>query len=145
MTYYLMKTEPDDYGWHHMLRDGQTDWDGVNNPAALQALRAMVPGDRAFFYHTGGERRIMGIVEIMEKARQDPRDEKGKRVLVRCKPVAELVTPVTLAAIKADPFFKDIALVRQSRLSVMVMTDPVVERILQMAGGTLEINRKKAR
>lgn len=139
MKYYLIKTEPDVYGWHDMLQDGVTEWDNVNNPAALQALRRMEVGDRAFFYHTGDERRMMGVVEITRPAIPDPKDAKGKMVLVQVKPVAALNEPVTLAAIKADEFFKDIALVRQSRLSVMEMEPPVVERILKMAQGLSEI------
>ena len=139
MTHYLMKTEPDVYGWHDMLRDGVTEWDGVNNPAALQALRAMVPGDQAFFYHTGDERRIMGVVEILRAALPDPKDAKGKMVLVRVKPIAQLNQPVTLAAVKQDSFFQDFALVRQSRLSVMAVPPPVLERILKMAGGMSQI------
>ncbi|MCX8507213.1 MAG: EVE domain-containing protein [Alphaproteobacteria bacterium] len=139
MTHYLMKTEPDVYGWHDMLQDGVTEWDGVNNPAALQALRAMVPGDQAFFYHTGDERRIMGVVEILRAALPDPKDAKGKMVLVRVKPIAQLHQPVTLAAIKQDDFFKDFALVRQSRLSVMVVPPLFLARILDMSGGLSQI------
>jgi predicted RNA-binding protein with PUA-like domain len=101
---------------------------------AARNLRAMKAGERAFFYHTGDEKRIVGVVEVVRTAYRDPTDETGKFVAVDVKTVMPVKTPVTLAAIKADARFKDFLLVRQSRLSVVPVPDEHWRDIARMAG-----------
>ena len=88
MAYWLMKSEPDSYGWDDLVRDGGTEWDGVRNPAARLHLRAMHPGDEAFFYHSGDQRSVVGIMRIAREARPDPKDSSW--VSVRVEPVRPL-------------------------------------------------------
>lgn len=119
MAYWLVKSEPGSYSWQQMQRDGRTFWDGVRNPQASANLKAMRTGDRALFYHSGEERAIVGIVEIVREYYPDPSDSSGRFGMVDVKAVAPFKTPVTLARIKDDPGMKELPLVRQSRLSVM--------------------------
>ena len=123
MAYWLMKTEPGAWSWDDQVRDGVAEWDGVRNYQASNNLKAMRVGDRAFFYHSVNEKRIVGIVEIVREYYPDPSDASGRFGMVDVKAVAALNRPVTLADIKADPALADFALVRQSRLSVMPVTD----------------------
>ena len=132
MAYWLMKSEPDVYGWDDLVRDGSTDWDGVRNNAARLHLRAMKPGDEAFFYHSGAERAVVGIMRIAGE--QKPDGEDGAWVKVPVAPVRPL-GPVTLKDIKAEPGLAMMELVRQSRLSVSPVRDEEWARILKMAGG----------
>lgn len=119
---WLVKEEPSSYSFADLERDGRTAWAGVRNPLAQQHLRAMKAGDRVFFYHTGGEKAVVGIARVVTGPRPDPADKGGKLQMVEIAPVQRLKTPVTLAAIKADPAFADFPLVRISRLSVMPVT-----------------------
>lgn len=117
MTYFLAKTEPGVYSIDDLKRDGRTMWDGVRNPQALQAIRAMKPGDHIFIYHSGGESRIVGLAEVAGAPEPDPKHEKSWRVPVRY--LRHIDPPVTLKEIKDSHEFDQWALVRQSRLSTM--------------------------
>ena len=119
MAYWLMKTEPGTWSWDDQVRDGTAEWDGVRNHQAALNLKAMKKGDRAFFYHSVNEKRIVGLVEIVKEAYPDPSDPAGRFVMVDVKALRPFKEPVTLADIKAEPRLADLALVRQSRLSVM--------------------------
>jgi len=119
MAYWLMKSEPGAYAWDDLVGEGRDYWDGVRNHQAANNLKAMKVGDRAFFYHSVKERRIVGIMEVVREAYPDPSDATGRFVMVDVAPVRPLPRPVTLAEIKADPRFADLALIRQSRLSVL--------------------------
>src|SRR5688572_26211795 len=116
MAYWLMKSEPDVYSWDDLGRDGRTDWDGVRNNAARLHLRAMKPGDEAFFYHSGDERAVVGIMRIAGPGKPDGED--GAWVKVPVEPVKAVASPVTLKDIKAEPKLAGMELIRQSRLSV---------------------------
>lgn len=116
MAYWLLKSEPESYSWATLLRDGKTEWDGVRNNAAAAHLRAMAVGDRALFYHSGADKAAVGLCEITRAARKD--GEEGNWVSVEVKPIEPLPTPITLAAMKAEPTLAGMAMLRQSRLSV---------------------------
>jgi predicted RNA-binding protein with PUA-like domain len=131
MAYWLMKSEPHVYSWDDLVRDGATDWDGVRNNAARLHLRAMKPGDEAFFYHSGEERAVVGIMTIAGAGKPDGED--GAWVKVPVAPV-EPLKPVTLQAIKAEPKLAAMELVRQSRLSVSPVREAEWALILEMAG-----------
>ena len=132
MAYWLMKSEPGTYGWDDLVRDGGTDWDGVRNPAARLHLRAMKPGDEAFFYHSGKDKAVVGIMRVTGAAVPDPKDEAWAAVPVA--PVRPLPAPVTLKAIKAEPALAGMALLRQSRLSVSPVSEAEWAAILALAG-----------
>jgi predicted RNA-binding protein with PUA-like domain len=135
MAYWIVKTEPDAYSYADLVRDGSTVWDGVANNAALLHMRRMAPGDQALVYHTGDERRAVGLAEVTSAPYADPALDDPKLVVVDLRPLRALPRPVELAAIKADPFFADFALVRQGRLSVVPVTDEQWARLLAMAEG----------
>jgi len=127
-----MKTEPGTYSFGDLVRDGRTVWDGVSNPLALKHLRSMQKGDRVLIYHTGSEKAVVGVAEIVG----NPGPPAGKKdtnlVVVEIKAAVKLNSPVTLAAIKADKAFAAFDLVRLSRLSVMPVPKPLWDRILKM-------------
>jgi predicted RNA-binding protein with PUA-like domain len=131
MAYWLMKSERDVYSWDDHVRDQATDWDGVRNNAARLHLRAMRPGDEAFFYHSGDEKQLVGIMTITGPGKPDGED--GAWVKVPVAPVRAL-RPVTLKAIKAEPDLAAMELVRQSRLSVSPVRDAEWAKVLKMAG-----------
>jgi predicted RNA-binding protein with PUA-like domain len=131
---WLVKEEPDHYSFDDLVRDRKTSWTGVKNPLAQKHLRSIEKGERVFFYHTGGEKAIVGTAKAIGAAYPDPKDKSGKLYAVDVAPVARLKNPVTLAAIKADKSFASFPLVRMSRLSVMPVTDDEWERITAMAG-----------
>jgi predicted RNA-binding protein with PUA-like domain len=131
--YWLMKSEPESYGWDRLVKDGGTVWDGVRNHRAKMNLQAMQVGDQAFFYHSVTGKEIVGIVEITRAGMSDPKDETGTWAAVEIKPVRKLDRAVTLAEIKAEPALKDIELVRQSRLSVAEIRSAEWDKILAMA------------
>jgi predicted RNA-binding protein with PUA-like domain len=133
MAYWLLKSEPSVYPWDQLVKEKRTSWTGVRNAQAAINLRAMKPGDRAFFYHSGEGKEIVGIAEIVKAAYPDPTDKDGKAVTVDIKAVQPVKHPVTLAAIKADPKFKEFKLVRQSRLSVVPVEKEHWDRILKMS------------
>lgn len=134
MAYWLLKSEPFKYSWSQMVADGRTHWDGVRNHQAAANLKAMQVGDRAFFYHSNEGKEIVGVVKIARTAYPDPSDETGRFVMVDITPLIPVPTPVTLAAIKADPRLGDFALVRQSRLSVVPVRDGEWAMLCAMAG-----------
>ena len=130
MAFWLMKSEPETYSWDDLVRDGATDWDGVRNNAARLHLKAMQPGDEAFFYHSGKDKAVVGILRITGPGQPDGAD--GAWVKVPVEPVRPLA-PVTLQAIKAEPALARMELVRQSRLSVSPVQDEEWARVLDMA------------
>ena len=134
MAYWLVKSEPRAWSWRQQVEAGTTHWDGVRNHQAANNLKAMRAGDRAFFYHSGEEREIVGIVEVVREYYPDPSDESGRFGMVDVRTVRAFDKPVTLAAIKADPRLRNLALVRQSRLSVMPIEDDAWGMLCRMGG-----------
>jgi predicted RNA-binding protein with PUA-like domain len=132
MAHWLIKSEPGSYGWDDLVRDGRTWWDGVRNNAARLHMRAMAEGDEAFFYHSGGEKAVVGIARVAGPAAPDGPDDAWVKVPVA--PLRPLARPVTLAEIKADPALAAMALVRQPRLSVSPVGAAEWARILELAG-----------
>jgi len=133
MARWLMKSEPESYGWTDLVRDGATEWDGVRNNAARLHLKAMRQGDEAFFYHSMSDKAVVGIMRVTRGAEPDPKAPDWVRVQV--EPVRALERPVTLAEIKAEPALAKMELIRQSRLSVAPVRDEEWEMILRMAKG----------
>jgi predicted RNA-binding protein with PUA-like domain len=133
MAQWLVKEEPDHYGYDQLERDRKTVWAGVRNPLAQKHLRGMRKGDSIFYYHTGKEKAVVAIARALGDAYPDPADDSGKLYVVDVAPSKRLTNPVTLAAIKADTAFASFALVRLSRLSVMPVTDAEWERINKMS------------
>jgi predicted RNA-binding protein with PUA-like domain len=131
MAHWLMKSEPESYGWDNLERDRATEWDGVRNNAARLHLKAMQPGDEAFFYHSMSDKAVVGIMRITRAAEPDPKAPDWVRV--RVEPVRKLKRPVTLAEIKAEPSLAKMELIRQSRLSVAPVRDEEWATILKMA------------
>jgi len=134
--YWLLKTEPSDYSYANLNRDGKTVWDGVSNNLALKHLRNMKAGDFAFLYHTGKERALVGIAEVISDPYPDPSKSDAKLVVVDVKAKEELPQIVSLAEVKADSAFSDFPLVRLPRLSVLPVTLPQWNRLLAMAGSS---------
>ena len=132
MARWLMKSEPESYGWADLVRDRSTEWDGVRNPTARLNLKAMKPGDEAFFYHSMSDKAVVGIMRVTREAEPDPKAPDWVRV--RVEPVKTLARPVTLAEIKAEPKLAKMELIRQSRLSVAPVRDEEWKLILEMAG-----------
>ncbi|MFL6796513.1 MAG: EVE domain-containing protein [Xanthobacteraceae bacterium] len=142
MAYWLMKTEPEQFCWDDQVKRGAKGepWTGVRNFTARRHLKTMKKGEQAFFYHTGGEKQVVGIVEVIKEAYPDPTDDKGTFVVVDVKAVTPLPKPVTLAAVKAAPRLKDMALVKYSRLSVQPVTAQEWKTVCAMGG----LNEAKA-
>jgi predicted RNA-binding protein with PUA-like domain len=134
MAYWLLKSEPSSYSWEQMVKDGRTFWSGVRNFQASSNLKKMKVGDRAFFYHSGEQKAVVGTVEIVKEYYPDHTDETGKFGMVDVKAGVPVKTPVTLAAIKAEPKLKNLALIKQSRLSVMPVDDTAWKLICGMGG-----------
>lgn len=134
MKYWLLKSEPSAYSWDRLVADKRTEWSGVRNYQAANNLKAMQAGDRAFFYHSGAGPEVVGVAEIVKEAYPDPSDKTGRFVMVDVKPVMPVKTPVTLAAMKAEPKLKDLVLVRQGRLSVSPVSAAEWRVIAGMAG-----------
>ena len=133
MALWLFKEEPGTYSFDDLLRDGSTTWSGVTNALAQKHLRSIKKGDRVLFYHTGGEKAVVGIMEVTADPTPDPGDDTGKRVTVTVKPLRKLKHPVALAAIKADKSFAKWELVRVARLSVMPVPEELWGKIEKMA------------
>jgi predicted RNA-binding protein with PUA-like domain len=123
MAHWLIKSEPSAYSWEQFVKDKKTSWTGVRNAQASANLKAMKSGDLCFFYHSNEGKEIVGIAKVVKTAYPDPTDKAGTSVTVDVAAVEPVKTPVTLAAIKADPSFKEFKLVRQSRLSVVPVSD----------------------
>jgi predicted RNA-binding protein with PUA-like domain len=132
MAHWLMKSEPESYGWDDLVRDGGTEWDGVRNNAARLHLKAMRQGDEAFLYHSMSDKAVVGIMRVARGPAPDPKDPDW--VSVRVEPVRKLARPVTLAEIKAEPRLAKMELIRQSRLSVAPVRDEEWKLIVEMAG-----------
>ncbi|MGB0682654.1 MAG: EVE domain-containing protein [Magnetovibrionaceae bacterium] len=134
MAHWLFKSEPNTWSWEDQVKSGQDTWDGVRNHQACNNMKAMKVGDTGFFYHSVNEKRIVGIVRVAKEYYPDPSDESGRFGMVDVEPVEPVPNPVTLADIKAEPRLEDLALVRQSRLSVVPVSDEHWTIICAMAG-----------
>jgi predicted RNA-binding protein with PUA-like domain len=138
LNYWLVKSEPDAYGWHHFTAQGRAVWDGVRNYQARNNLNAMQLGDSVLFYHSVMNPAVVGLATVARAAYPDPAilpDASGKPtpwVVVELEPIMPLARPVPLARIKAEPLLANIALIRQSRLSVMPIRPDEFELILAM-------------
>ncbi len=133
MNYWLVKSEPGTWSWDDQVRDSVTHWDGVRNYQARGHLQAMRCGDQAFFYHSVKETRIVGIVEVVREYYPDHTDESGRFGMVDVKAIRAVDHPVTLAEMKATPELAHLALIKQSRLSVMPIDPESWEIILSMS------------
>jgi predicted RNA-binding protein with PUA-like domain len=133
-NYWLVKSEPEAFSWKQQVANGVEPWTGVRNHAARNNMRAMKLGDLAFFYHSNEGREIVGIVRVAREAYPDPTAETGDWVCVDMQAVKPVPSPVTLASIKADPRFKDLALVRLSRLSVAPVSAEHWRDLCEMGG-----------
>ena len=131
-AHWLVKSDPDTYGWPELVKDGKTRWDGVRNAQARNNLSAMRVGDLALFYHSGERKEIVGVVVVVKAAYPDPTTDDERWVVVDLAPVAPLREPVTLANVKRDAALAEIALVRQGRLSVMPLEPRAFARILAL-------------
>ncbi|MBR8839859.1 MAG: EVE domain-containing protein [Stigonema ocellatum SAG 48.90 = DSM 106950] len=133
MAYWLLKTEPEDYSYADLERDSITVWDGVSNALALKHLRSMLIGDLALIYHSGKERRVVGLAELVSQPYADPKLDDVKRVVIDVRAVRKMPSPVTLAQIKLDANFENFDLVRLSRLSVVPVSPLHWQRLLELA------------
>ena len=133
MNYWIVKQEPGSYSWDDFVKEGGTKWTGVRNYQARNFLQAMKKNDVTFFYHSGDEKQIVGRAKVAREAYPDPTAEEPGWVAVDLAPVKKLAQPVTLAEIKADKAFKDILLVRNSRLSVTPLDEALGERVLKLS------------
>lgn len=134
MASYLFKTEPSEYGFADLVRDKRTVWEGVSNALALIHLRGVKKGDTIVIYHTGSEKRAVGLATATRAAFPDPKAGDPRKVVVELKPVRAFTTPVPLATFKTDAVLRTTELVRISRLSVMPLTDAQLQRVLALAG-----------
>jgi predicted RNA-binding protein with PUA-like domain len=132
MAYWILKTEPSTYSFADLQKATRAVWDGVANPVALKHLREMNVGDDVLIYHTGDEKAVVGHAKVVKAAYPDPRQDDPKLVVVDLEAGKPLATSVTLKAIKADPAFAELALVRQGRLSVVPVPAPLWARLLKM-------------
>ena len=133
MNYWLVKSEPYKYSWEQFLKDGKTSWDGVRNYQARNNLKAMKKGDLVLFYHSNEGLNIVGIAEVVKEYYQDPTTEDKNWVVVDLKPKKTLKYPVELSFIKRDEILQNMALVRQSRLSVCPVTKNEFDRVLELS------------
>jgi predicted RNA-binding protein with PUA-like domain len=134
MAYWLIKSEPETWSWDDQVEKKVEHWDGVRNFTARANLNAMKKGDQCFFYHSGGERQIVGTVSVVKEAYPDPSDESGRFVMVDVKTGEALKTPVTLKQVKEETRLADMELVRLSRLSVQKV-EPAAWKIICKMGG----------
>ena len=134
MNYWLLKSDPDTYSYNDLEREKRTVWDGVRNNQALGFLRRMHKGDLALIYHSGKDKHIAGLAEIVSGPYPDPEDDDEKLVVVDIRAKRRVQQPVTLAQIKADPVFADFHLVRMSRLSVMPVSAGLWKKLTKLCG-----------
>ena len=134
MAYWLVKSEPETWSWDQHMAAGPDAWTGVRNHQAKIHLKTMKAGDRALFYHSGGERRIVGITEVVKEAYADPTDASGAFVCVELKAVGPVKRPITLAEAKADKALAGMVLVNNSRLSVQPVSEAEWKRVMELAG-----------
>lgn len=138
MNYWLVKSEPDHYGWHHFVAQGRAVWDGVRNYQARNNLSAMHTGDQVLFYHSVTRPAVVGVATVAREAYPDPTSPDDERwVVVELEPLMALPAPVSLAQIRAQPMLANMALIRQSRLSVMPIRPDEYELILQLGHPSL--------
>jgi len=137
MNYWLVKSEPEAYAWSQLVQERRTAWTGVRNFQARNNLRAMRKGDRVFFYHSVTEKKVVGVASVVREAYPDPTAAEGDWAGVDLKAERPLAQAVSLAAIKADPVLRDMALVKNSRLSVTPVTVAQARRLLEL-GGTVQ-------
>ena len=133
MKYWLLKSEPDSWSWDNQVKEGASMWDGVRNYQARNNLKEMKKNDLCFFYHSVTERSIVGIVKVVKEYYPDPTDKTGRFVVVDVKATKKLRNPVSLDQIKESSKLKDIALVKQSRLSVMPLKKTEWDIIIKMS------------
>ena len=133
MKYWLLKSEPDAWSWDNQVKEGASMWDGVRNYQARNNLKEMKKNDLCFFYHSVTERSIVGIVKVVKEYYPDPTDKTGRFVVVDVKATKKLKNPVSLDQIKENSKLKDIALVKQSRLSVMPLKKTEWDIIIKMS------------
>ncbi len=133
MKYWLLKSEPDAWSWDNQVKEGASMWDGVRNYQARNNLKKMKKNDLCFFYHSVTERSIVGIVKVVKEYYPDPTDKTGRFVVVDVKATKKLKNPVSLDQIKENNKLKDIALVKQSRLSVMPLKKTEWDIIIKMS------------
>jgi predicted RNA-binding protein with PUA-like domain len=133
-NFWILKSEPSAYSFADLIREGRTAWNGVTNALALKHLRSMAAGDHALIYHTGDEKAAVGLARIVRAAYPDPKLDDPKLVVVDVQADRPLPKPVPLAAVKADPVFADLGLVRMPRLSVVPVAADQWKRLLAMAG-----------
>ena len=133
MKYWLLKSEPDSWSWDNQVKEGASMWDGVRNYQARNNLKEMKKNDVCFFYHSVTERSIVGIVKVVKEYYPDPTDKTGRFVVVDVKAIKKLKNPVSLDQIKESSKLKDIALVKQSRLSVMPLKKTEWDIIIKMS------------
>jgi predicted RNA-binding protein with PUA-like domain len=133
--YWLVKQEPTAYSWDQFVVDGKTDWTGVRNFQARNNLRSMRSGDQVFFYHSVNGKAVVGVAVVSREAFPDPTATSGDWSAVEIKPVRPVNPPVTLEQIKSDPALAQIPLLRQSRLSVMQLSNQEFDGVLRLAGG----------
>ncbi len=136
MAYWLLKSEPGAWSWNDQIKAKTSNWDGVRNYQAANNLKAMRRGDCCFFYHSVDEKRIVGVVEVVGEYRPDPSDDTGRFGMVVVKAVTALTKPIGLSEIKSDPALNHLALVRQSRLSVMPIDSKAWRRLCHLGGIT---------
>ncbi|WP_414526472.1 EVE domain-containing protein [Nodularia chucula] len=136
MAYWLLKTEPEKYSYFNLERDGSTVWDGVNNPLALKHIRNMLIGDLALIYHTGKERQVMGIAEVVTQPYADPTLNDPKRVVVDIKALRRVSVPLELAQIKQSGQFPDFDLLRLPRLSVVPVSEFYWQKLISLTNST---------
>ncbi|MEO9599745.1 EVE domain-containing protein [Parasphingorhabdus sp.] len=130
--YWLMKSEPDEYGWDDLVAEGEGTWDGVKNAQASNNMKAMKKGDQVFFYHSRQGLEVVGIMEVSEEHSPDVTTDPDRWVVVKVKPVRKLAKPVSLKAMKQNPALEDLAIIKQSRLSVAPVTESEWQAILEM-------------
>ncbi len=134
MAFWLLKTEPGDWSWDDQVKDGTAEWDGVRNHQAAGHLKAMKVGDKAFFYHSVKEKSIVGVVEVVTEYYPDPTDPTGRFGMVDVTALKPFETPVSLGQIKDDERLNHLALVRQSRLSVVPIDAKAWKLICKLGG-----------
>ncbi len=134
-NYWMVKQEPESYSWDDFVHEGRTDWTGVRNYQARNNLREMKPGDKVLFYHSGKEKVVVGIAEVVKNAYPDPTADDPQWLAVDLKPIKPLTTPVPLAAIRYDKRLSKLPLIRQSQLSVMPLTKEEFEVIVSNGSG----------
>jgi predicted RNA-binding protein with PUA-like domain len=133
MNYWLIKQEPQEYSFDDLLKDEKTDWTGVRNFQARNNLQAMKIGDKVLFYHSVSEKAVVGTAEVSRESFPDPTDDEHIWIAVEIKPFEKFAKPVTLSGIKAQPELAEIALLKQSRLSVVPISEPEFQTILSLA------------